>query len=265
MIPLHTYHTITLEHEAHVGLLILNRPQQRNAMDTAMAAEFRDAMDRIKQLTDIKVLVVTGAGSAFTAGGDLQMFPGWVESTPMEIETALYDFYGAFLSIRRLPIPTIAAVNGSAIGAGACLALACDMRFAAESASIGFTFIRLGINPGMGAEYLLYRLVGPAKTKELLMTGDILSAEDAGAVGLVNRVIPDARFKETVMGIARRIAGMPGLPLKVIKENTDGAHRGSLSDTLHKEAVYQGITFQEANFQEGIQAMLEKRAPEFKD
>ena len=164
-----------------------------------------------------------------------------------------------------MPIPTIAALNGSAIGAGACLALACDMRYATESASIGFTFIRLGINPGMGAEYLLYRLVGPAKTKELLMTGDILSAKDAGALGLVNRVVPDVQLRDTVMDIARRITRMPAVPLKVIKENTDHAHRGTLSDILHKEAVFQGITFQEPNFQEGVRAILEKRAPEFKD
>jgi len=209
MTPIATYNTLKLEREKRVGLLTLNRPKQRNAMDTAMAVEFRDAIARVNWLDEIKTLVLTGAGSAFTAGGDLQMFPGWVASTPLEIETSLYDFYGAFLSIRGLPIPTIAALNGSAIGAGACLALACDMRYAAESASIGFTFIRLGINPGMGAEYLLYRLVGPAKTKELLMTGDILSAEDAGALGLVNRVVPDVQLRDTVMDIARRITRMP--------------------------------------------------------
>lgn len=265
MTPIASYNTIILEHEDRVGMLALNRPEQRNAMDTAMAAEFREAIQRVRQLPDIKVLVVTGAGAAFTAGGDLQMFPGWVESTPLEIENALHDFYGAFLSVHRLPIPTIAAINGAAIGAGACLALACDMRFAAQTASLGFTFIRLGINPGMGAEYLLYRLVGPAKTKELLMTGDILSAEEAGSLGLVNRVVPDHRLNTTVMDIARRIARMPGVPLKIIKENTDGADRGTLSDILHKEAVYQGITFQDPNFQEGVRAMLEKRAPEFKD
>jgi len=265
MISITTYDTIKLEQEEHVGLLSLNRPEQRNAMDTTMAREFRDAVDRVSRRQGIKALVVTGTGSAFTAGGDLQMFPGWVESTPLEIETALYDFYGAFLSIRRLPIPTIAAINGTAIGAGACLALACDMRFATETGSMGFTFIRLGINPGMGAEYLLHRLVGPAKTKELLMTGDILSAEEAYRLGLVNRVLRTDSFMEAVIDIAQRIARMPRIPLKVIKEITDGADRTTLSEILHKEAVYQGIAFQDPNFQEGVRALLEKRSPEFTD
>lgn len=257
--------SVKLECQNGVGWLSLNRPQASNSMDEHLAGDFHKALERIKMDPKIRALVVTGTGKAFCAGADLEMLAKWTQANPPLEERSIFNFYHYFLAITELKIPTIAALNGPAIGAGACLALACDLRIAAEEAKIGFTFIKLGINPGMGSEYFLSRLVGPARTLELLMTGDVLTAQEALQIGLVNRVVPSKEFNEYVTKLAGRIAAMPALPVRVIKECAYTALGSTLTDVLRKEAAWQARCFQTNNPLEGIKALQERRAPLFKE
>ena len=257
--------TIKLEYQDNICTLSLNRPQAFNSMDEHMARDFQKALEKLKEDPKIRALIVTGTGKAFCAGADLKMLSNWIKANPPREEKEVFDFYQCFLGITELQIPTIAALNGPAIGAGGCLALACDMRIAVQEAKLGFTFIKLGINPGMGSEYFLSRLVGPARTLELLMTGDILTAEEALRIGLVNKVVSSKELNECVTKFAGKIAAMPASPIRVIKESTYAAMGSTLTDVLRKEAAHQVRFFQTDNPHEGIRAIQEKRAPRFHD
>jgi enoyl-CoA hydratase len=228
-----------------------------------MAHDFQGAIEEIRHDADVKVLVVTGAGRGFCAGADFSLLPRWIKAEPGLLEKELFTFYRSFLRIRNLSIPTIAALNGAAIGAGACLAAACDLRLAAREAQIGFSFIKLGLNPGMGAEFLLTRLVGPALTMELLMTGDPVDAEKALRIGLVNKVVASEELMRDTLELANRIADMPALPLKALKQLTHDAWCCDLEEILSRQAACQAICYQHDNVREGIKALQEKRRPRF--
>lgn len=255
--------TVTLTKEDGIRVLTLNRPQERNAMNQDMADEFLGAVEAIRNDPEARVAVVTGAGGAFCAGADLSLLPRWQKTPPAKIQGEMVAFYRRFLSITELQIPTIAAVSGPAVGAGACLALSCDMRLASEKAVMAFSFIRLGLNPGMGAEYLLTRLVGPAAAMELLLTGNAVSAQEALRLRLFNRVVSDSELMEQTLTLARQIAQMPPLPVRVVKESTYAAPKATLQEVLQKQAAFQAICYQSGNVQEGVQAIWERRAPRF--
>ena len=255
--------TLITERCDRVVKLVLNRPEAKNAMDDAMAEAFAAAVRQLRTDSGARALVITGAGDAFCAGGNLNMLEEQLRATPEVNQDRLFHFYRSFLSVMDLKIPVVALLRGPAIGAGACLALACDMRMAVPSARIGFPFIRLGFNPGMGAEFLLTRLIGPARAMELLMTGETLDAQRAEHLGLVNRVVAEDELEEKGMALARRMAAMPALPLRVIKEQVNAAGRQNLDDALARAAAFQGICCQGPDVAEGIRAMLEKRKPVF--
>ena len=250
-----SYRTLLLEIEETVAVLRLNRPQRRNAMSDEMAGEFSSALDAVEN-SDAKALVLTGNGRAFCAGGDLQGFLQWAGADPAQVEAGLRQFYGSFLRILDLPIPTVAAVNGPAVGAGACLAAACDLRVASEDASIGFTFVKLGINPGMGAEFLLHRLVGQAKAVELLITGEVLPAAEAHRIGLFTRVVPGETLVKEAMDTARSLARLPASICRIVKQNTAAAASDPLDRILQREAENQAPIFTDAAFQKKIQKMI---------
>jgi enoyl-CoA hydratase len=250
--------TVLIETVENISVLRLNRPDSRNAMNDEMAEQFSAAIDTIVDEGQARALIVTGNGPAFCAGGDLAGFAKWAGMQPAEVAEALRLFYARFLRIMDLPIPTIAAINGPAVGAGACLAAACDIRLAAASARIGFTFVKLGINPGMGSEYLLNRIVGPARTVELLMTGDVISAADARQMGLVNRVVLPESLMNAAFDLACRLAKLPSSIVKVIRENTSAAVASApIADILRREAREQAPIFTDPDFQKKIQQMLE--------
>ena len=140
-----------------------------------------------------------------------------------------------------------------------------DMRVAASSSKIGFTFAKIGLHPGMGAEYFLPRIIGQAHTFELLMTGDIITADEAYRIGLINHVTPPEELMDRVMELARKIAAMPVLPIRMLKESVPAAMKSSLTDTLYREATYQAICFMSGDIREGIDAVREKRTPHFSD
>ncbi|MCF8052869.1 MAG: enoyl-CoA hydratase/isomerase family protein [Desulfobacterales bacterium] len=251
------YRTLDLEIEHGIAVLYLNRPDRRNAMSDEMAAEFASALDAVAG-SDAGALVVTGRGSAFCAGGDLQGFRKWADLPPAKVEAGLREFYGGFLRILDLPIPTVAAVNGAAVGAGACLAAACDLRLALEDAGIGFTFVKLGINPGMGAEYLLHRLVGPGRAVELLITGDLLSAAEAHRMGLFTQVVPGEALMEAALKTARHLTRLDPSICRVIKHNAAAAAADPIDRILAREARNQAPIFTDPAFQAKVKKMIEE-------
>src|SRR6478752_6109445 len=247
-----------------VARLVLDNPDQRNAMSEEMTASWVRAVDALADDRDVRVVVVTGEGSAFCSGGDTS----WIASEPDagvdHLRDRMMPFYRAWLSIRRLEVPTIAAVNGPAIGAGLCLALACDIRHAATGAKLRAPFVQLGMNPGMAATYLLPNAVGEANARELLLTGRTVGAEEALRLGLVSRVFPKETFAEEVVGIAAGIAATAPIPSRYTKVALrDGGHQ-DLESCVQWEALAQPITLATADLQEGIRAAHEKRPPEFR-
>jgi enoyl-CoA hydratase/carnithine racemase len=259
------YRTIAIDSHKKITMLTLNRPREGNSMNQDMAKEFREAIESIKRDPEIRVLILMGAGKTFCAGADLNMLHKWLGESPVVLEKTLFGFYRSFLGIADLAIPTIAALNGAAIGAGACLTLACDLRITADDAKVGFTFVKLGINPGMGSEYFLSRLVGHSRAFELLATGDILSAEEALRIGLVNRVVPPEKLMGYVIEYAEKLAAMPIMPIRVVKESLLAAQNRGLAEVLQRESAYQSMCFQTKNMQEGISAAREKREPRFQE
>jgi len=257
--------TIKTQFKDRICILTLNDPEQLNAMSEEMSVAFQDTVTALGEDERAKVLILTGAGRAFSAGGNLDSIALGYNGDPAVQKKSSFEFYSRFLCIQKLGIPTIAAVNGHAVGAGACLSLACDMRMAGESAMFGFPFARIGLHPGMGAEYLLQRLVGEARTFELLMTGAMLGAQEAHGIGLVNHVVPDNVLMDKTLALAGKIGSMPDLPIKMMKESIPAARHASLEDTLHRQAAYQSINYMTKDFKEGIDALREKRKPEFSD
>src|SRR4051812_18175355 len=200
-----------------VALLTLDNPDQRNAMSDAMTASWVAAVDELAVDRSVRAVVVTGEGSAFCSGGNTSWIASEPDASVDHLRTRMIAFYRAWLAIRRLEVPTIAAVNGPAIGAGLCLALACDIRYAAAGAKLGVPFVKLGMHPGMAATYLLPNVVGAAHARELLLTGRVVDADEALRLGLVSRVLEPASFLEEALAIASGIAATAPIPSRLTK------------------------------------------------
>ncbi len=263
--PRRPFEHLRLERPASgVVRLVLDNPAQRNAMSEEMTASWVAAVDELAGDRSVRVVVVTGEGAAFCSGGNT----GWIASEPEaevdHLRTRMMAFYRAWLSIRKLEVPTIAAVNGHAIGAGLCLALACDIRYAAEGAKLGAPFVKLGMNPGMAATYLLPNAVGEANARELLLTGRTVEAEEARQLGLVSRVFTAEEFDDRVDEIAIGIAATAPIPSRYTKVALrDGGHQ-DFESCVQWEALAQPVTLATADLQEGIAAAREKRSAEFR-
>jgi len=257
---------IQLTRDGHVATLKLNRPETRNAMTAAMGDEVQRAVEAVRHDGDTRVLVVTGEGKAFSGGGDLGMLArdAGVSDAPGDgMGGPPREFYARYLSIQTLPIPTIAAINGHAIGAGLCFALACDLRIAAADARMGMTFTRLGLHPGMGATFFLPRLIGTARACELLFTGRVIDAPEAERLGLLSRVVARDALAATAQTLAGEIAAAAPIAVRMVKRAVYRSAQGSLDDALDLESLQQAATFQTADAREGITAVLEKREPRF--
>jgi enoyl-CoA hydratase/carnithine racemase len=245
-----------------VALLVLDNPDQRNAMSAPMTESWVAAVDELAADRDLRAVVVTGEGSAFCSGGDTS----WIASEPDAgvdaLRSRMLPFYRAWLSIRRLEVPTLAAVNGPAIGAGLCLALACDLRYAAAGARLGAPFVRLGMHPGMAATHLLPDVVGQAAARDLLLTGRLVEAEEARALGLVSRVLEPDALRETALETAAGIAANAPIATRLTKLALESGH-ADVETCLQWEALAQPVTLATADLQEGIRASRERRAPVF--
>ena len=246
-----------------VAVLTLANPDQRNAMSEQMTSSWVSAVGELESDRSVRVVVVTGEGSAFCSGGNTSWIASEPDATVDQLRERMLPFYRAWLSIHRLEVPTIAAINGAAIGAGLCLALACDIRYAAAGARMGLPFVQLGMHAGMGGTYLLPEAIGAAHARDLLLTGRIVGAEEALGLGLVSRVIEPDAFRSEVMAAAEGIAGTAPIPSRLTKlALADGGH-ADLETCLQWEALAQPLTLATADLQEGIRAAREKRRPAF--
>ena len=243
-------------------MLVLDLPDMRNAMSDEMTGSWVRAVDHLAADRDLRAVVVTGEGSAFCAGGDTSWIAGEPDASVDRLRSRMLPFYRAWLSIRRLEVPTIAAINGPAIGAGLAVALACDIRYAARGARMGVPFVRLGMHPGMATTYLLPDVVGPAAARDLLLTGRLVDADEALGLGLVSRVLAPEGFREQVLVTAAEIAATAPIATKLTKLVLARGH-ASIDACLDWEALAQPVTLATADLQEGIRAAKEKRAPTF--
>ena len=246
-----------------IAVLTLDNPDQRNAMSEAMTSSWVAAVDELAADRSVRVVVVTGAGSAFCSGGDTSWIASEPDASVDYLRSRMIAFYRAWLSIRRLEVPTVAAVNGPAIGAGLCLALACDLRYAVSGARLGAPFVKLGMHAGMAGTYLLPNVVGEAHARDLLLTGRLVDADEALRIGLVSRVIGPEAFGEEVLTAAAGIAANAPIATRLTKlALADGGH-ADFESCLQWEAMAQPITLATTDLQEGIRAAREKRAPVF--
>jgi enoyl-CoA hydratase/carnithine racemase len=231
---------------AGVARLVLDNPGQRNAMSDAMTESWGRAIEELRSDREVRVVVVTGEGSAFCSGGN----PAWIASEP--------DADVDYLRTRMI------AFNGHAVGAGLCLALACDLRYAAAGAKLSAPFVKLGMNPGMAATYLLPNVVGPAAARELLLTGRAVEGEEALRLGLVSQVFDADVFDAEVLAIAEGIAATAPIPSRYTKVALRDRGHSDFESAVQWEALAQPITLATADLQEGVRAAQEKRKPEFK-
>jgi 2-(1,2-epoxy-1,2-dihydrophenyl)acetyl-CoA isomerase len=246
-----------------VRTLTIDRPESRNGLTVEVTERIAGSL---RELPDsIRVIVVAGANGAFCSGLDLKdtMKRGLAPGSP-EIERGLRDgFHGAIRAIVTCARPTIAAVDGAAAGFGCDLALACDIRIASERASFGEVFVKRGLMPDGGGTWLLPRIIGLGRALELLFTGDIVNAEDALRIGLVNRVVATAEHPERVREFAERIAKGPPLVHRLVKRSVYAGLDGDLAAALDREATGQLQLLSSADFGEGVMAFLQKRDPRF--
>ncbi len=248
-----------------VGTLLLNRPDRLNAIDDRMAGELIVAARELIDDHAVRVIVITGMGRAFSAGGDVKFLGEALRQKDYARALSLVSLGGELVRLLRgAAKPVLGCVNGVAAGGGANLALACDLRIASENASFGQPEILLGIIPGGGGTQRLTRLVGEGKAMELILTGEIIDAQTAFAVGLVNHVVPLDQLEAKTMEIANRIAEKSPIALRLAKEAIRLAPRSNMDEGLRREVDLFALCFSSEDKDEGVKAFLEKRKPEFK-
>jgi enoyl-CoA hydratase/carnithine racemase len=246
-----------------IAVVTFDLPERRNSMSTAMTASWVRLMGLLRQDPDLAALVVTGEGSAFNAGGDLS----WIVSEPdaqvTDLRTRMLAFYRSWLTVKQLEVPTIAAINGHAIGAGFALALAMDIRYAAADAKLGVPFTSLGLHPGMATTWSLADVAGHAVARDLLLTGRIVTGQEAVGLGLVSLAAPADEVLGHALAAAERVAAAAPVATRLtLQAVRDGGH-ASYERALEWEALAQAVTLATDDLHEGIAAAAEKRRPTF--
>jgi 2-(1,2-epoxy-1,2-dihydrophenyl)acetyl-CoA isomerase len=250
-----------------VAVLTLNRPDRLNAMSRPMLDALLEALPRLAEDPAVGVVVLTGAGRGFCAGGDVKAMAEGNElggQTMEERAQALRSRMETSRWLHEMPKPTIAMMRGPAAGAGLSLAMACDLRIASDTVKLGTAFARVGYSGDFGGSYYLTQLVGTAKARELYFTADLLDAQQALGLGLVNRVVADARLEEETMALALRLARGPRVAYRYMKRNMNAAETASLNDMLDLEAWNHTRTGMTEDHREAARAFVEKREPQFK-
>jgi len=258
------FKTLEVEIRESVAVVALNRPEALNALDLALGEDLGDALKDLRGRPDVRAILLTGAGRAFCAGGDIkQMLPGEGRKPADFFEKPLRAFHEVILAIRGMPKPVVAAVNGFASGAGCNLALACDYRIAGEGARFNQAFVRIGLVPDCGGTFLLPRIVGWARAAELILTGRMVEAREALAMGLVHEVVADDQLRPVAMKVAGRLAAGPTLAYARAKYLLDRSANAGLEDQLEAERMSQVALGPSADFLEGLRAFVEKRPARF--
>lgn len=242
---------VDLSFAGQVATVTIKRPERRNALDAATATELAERLTEAG--ASARVVIVTGEGAAFCAGGDLEELEAWSTKTPEEVSTTLYgSFQQMIRSIRASDAVYIAAINGAAVGAGMDLALACDLRIAADDARLGQVWVRLGVIPGTGGAYLTQHLAGPTKAAELLLTGDLISADEALDAHLVNEVVPAAELLDAARALADRILRHPRDGVAANKRAIVTASDAAMEAALTHAAEVQGVRFTSDEFKAAV-------------
>ena len=256
-----SYESLLVERRGRVAVITINRPEKRNALNIQTRQEGAAVLEELQEDESVRVVIFTGAGDkAFIAGADIGEFAGRTAITQRDVMTGR----SLFTAIDTFPKPVIAMINGYCLGGGNELAMACDLRIASDTASFGQPEINLGIIPGGGGTQRLTHLVGESKAMELILTGDIINAQTAYQVGLVNMVVPAADLEAKTMEIANRIADKSPVALRMAKEAVKTASRSTLDEGLRREIDLFALCFSSEDKDEGVKAFLEKRKAEFK-
>jgi 2-(1,2-epoxy-1,2-dihydrophenyl)acetyl-CoA isomerase len=259
-----SFQTILFEIRDGIGRLTLNRPDKLNSFNVQMHEEVQAALKQVQENGKTRVLVLTGAGRGFCAGQDLADRASFSGSGPPDLGSSIGKYYSPLVrTLSALPLPVVAAVNGVAAGAGANLALACDIVIATKSASFIQSFAKLGLVPDTGGTYSLPRLIGTARALGLVLLGDKLSAEQAADWGLIWRCVEDAYFQATVETLVQHLAAAPTKGLAYAKRAIRMSAQNGLDAQLDIERDFNRELGRSKDFQEGVSAFLEKRQPKF--
>ena len=260
---------LTIEKRGHVAILTLNRPDAMNALGMPGDGDQIQAVcEEINDDAEVRCVVLTGAGRAFSAGGDVKAMKareGAFGGSGVQIRDGYRrNIHRVVRSIYGLEVPSIAAINGAAIGLGMDVACMADIRIAADTAKMGVTFLKLGLIPGDGGAWLLPRTIGMSRAAEMLFTGDVIDAATAAAWGLVSRVVPAAELMDAAIALAEKIAQQPPHALRLAKSLLKQGQNASYDTLMEMSAAAQAISHLTEDHMEGVDAILEKRAPVFK-
>jgi len=262
---------LLVEVDQHVATITLNRPQARNALSDTLSPALRDVLPKLAEDPEVRSLLLTGAGTAFCAGGDVKGMGSNANSASAKPERTREEVIEDLTTrqirmtgaLYRFPKPTLAALPGPAAGAGFSIALACDLRIAAKSAFVTTGFAHIGLSGDYGASFFLTQLVGSAKARELFYSAERVSAERGLELGLFNRVVDDAALRDTALAWARELAAGPTAAFRVMKANLDRALREDLESCLAHEAEGIVASVTTADHKEAVRAFVEKRKPAF--
>ena len=259
------YKTLTFGIDNIIAKVTLNRPEVLNALNVEMAEELIRVFQELRTHDDIRAVVLTGAGRAFCAGGDVKQMLSVIDKDPASFFPGPLKTYNQLImAIRDLPKPVIAAVNGMATGAGFNLALACDVRIASDNARFSQAFIRIGLIPDCGGTFFLPRIVGWAKAMELMLTAELIDSEQAKQLGIVNLVVKESELESSVGFFAQQVAELPTSAVGRLKRLLNASFSTSLEEQLALEADMQVECARTKDFTEGVKAFTEKRVPKFK-
>ncbi|MCX8176279.1 MAG: enoyl-CoA hydratase-related protein [Candidatus Bathyarchaeota archaeon] len=256
------YKTIKIDKVDQIAIVTLNRPEVLNAVNAEMHAELVSIFRDLAEDEEVRTVILTGAGRAFSAGGDIK----WMlemKHDPSSIMSSQYEAKQIIDGILNLKVPIIAAINGPAVGLGATIALFCDIIIASEEAQIGDPHVKMGIVAGDGGAVIWPLLIGIAKAKELLMTGELINAKEAERIGLINKVVPKEELMSTAMNLARRFTEGPGLAICWTKMVINKIVKQYVNLILDNSLALESITFLSEDHKEAVKAFIEKRKPKF--
>lgn len=255
------YETIKVEIKEGIGTITLNRPEVLNALNSQVFGELAEAAAALGENDEVRVVLLTGGPKVFAAGADIKQM---VETTAVEMALTDKPSHRALQTIENLPKPVIAVIAGYALGGGLELALTADIRIAADNAQLGLPEIKLGIIPGAGGTQRLPRLIGAGRAKELIFSGDFISAEEAWRIGLVNKVVPVENLFEEAEKLAKKLAGRGAVALRMAKSAVNEGLRMDLEAGIRYEHQCFSLLFATEDQKEGMRAFIEKRKPQFK-
>lgn len=255
------YETLLISIDNSICTITINRPENLNAINTALFIELADVLDQLAKDKDVRAVIITGAGEkAFVAGADIKEMNSM---TREDAEARTWKWMDVYDVIRRLPKPVVASINGYALGGGMLLAISCDVRIAADTAQFGYPEIKLGIFPGTGGTILLDKMIGPAATRTLCLTGEMISAERAYQLGIVNQVVPPKKLTAVTQRVAATLASYSPVALCELKHSLNASFEQDFATARIEEAKAYGRCFDSEDRKEGIRAFMENRKPNF--